>query len=594
MSERLMAAVANAPVTPALQGLITRAGTYAGAQGHRTVKLEHLLLTLTEDGEAVHLLETCSVDISRLRTEIAQYLDHHDDRDPSGETIDPPPHPELLRAITHAAAAARGRAVGPPVVLAAVVGEGTTTAASLLSVQGFSFQAAVTALQQIAARARAQAGQGFAGHQPPQPQSAPQPASHQMHPVQPPHVRPPQAPPPPEPVPLRPPSRQGDAPTSPPAAVIGAEELMNSARRGIETARLPSPPPLPPRAFPEVVPNPPPPPAAVKPPASASHAPAMLRRPAPPPVSNPPPTYPGAPSDLFAPAQPAHPAAPSGERPRQHPSPPGGMPRPMPGERPYYGPRDAGSGAQRVQAPHHGTAAAQPQAARAPVQPPGYPQSPGEFDRSPAPHLEQVARRHPHGPPPSVSSSPSTSRTSPSTRQPEIGRLVETIPRRASVGDSRIVDVRVRRADIAGFMPAHTLRASPDGCAMQAVCVRLRAPDGGIAIETLTPETAWLDADAGGLADEYATWRWRLLPMMRGRRKLVLSLAVRRIGEEGLTAETNLPDQVFEVSVRPNITRALAWVGGIVATLVVGFVAGSFGKAIVSSTLSAIATLSSG
>ncbi|MEZ5843299.1 MAG: Clp protease N-terminal domain-containing protein [Hyphomicrobiaceae bacterium] len=537
-----MAAIAFAPVTPALRSLVARAGDYAAAQGHRTVKLEHLLLALTEDGDAAHLLETCAVDVSRLRTEIAQFLDHHDDRDPAGETVDPPPHGELVRAIQHAAAAARGRPVGPPVVLAAVVGEGTTTAASLLSVQGFSFQAAVTALQQIAARGRAQ----------PRPAEPPPPV----------RAAPPPQPVPGTPVALRPmPAPVAEAVQQP---APGADELLDAARRRIEGARPPvqgvQPLPL----------YPPQPTGSASPVAPAPRADQVVERTYPPrpeaAVSALPPTVP--PPYATTPTAVPQPQSPSHHQPLGHP----------------------------VQAhPHHAPPRPQP-APPQPAQPPTHPASrpilhpapPGDYARPPAPRLEQAHRRQQSAPAASAAGEPQHTRTL------EIGRLIENVPRRANVGSTRTVEVRLRRAEIAGYTPQHAQRSNPDGRVIHAVCVRLRAPEGGVTIETLTPETAWLDASAGGLADEFATWRWRVAPTLRGRRKLVLGLTVRRVGEEGLTAETNLPEQVFTVNVGPDVRSIATWAGGIAAALATGFAAGLFGNAIISGTLGVIARLGAG
>ena len=552
MSERLMAAIAFAPVAPALAGLVARAGNYAGQQGHRSVKLEHLLFALSEDGEAVHLLETCGVDVSRLRTEIAQYLDHHEDRDPSGETRDPPPHGELIRAIQHGAAAARGRTVTPSVVLAAIVGEGTTTSASLLSVQGFSFQAAVTALQQIAARARAQQQAA----PPPQPMAQPQPVAPPPQPVAPP---PQLAPPPqyqnapahaaPQPIALRPVAPE---PAISPAA--SAEDLIETARRRIETARQ-----------------------------IATSLPTPSSAPQGPPPGYTPVGQPAAWSQPTPPQATAAPTAPPSYAPPH--------PEPVATERTYPPHRELSSATQRTPAPVPPQPS--PVAPYQPVPPPRaqlHPAPPGDYARPPAPRLEQAPPRRasPATQPPAASAQPQHARTI------EIGRLIENVPRKATVGEARTVEVRLRRAEIAAYTPSHSQRVNPDGRLIHAVCVRLRAPDGGLLVETLSPETAWLDANSGGLADEFATWRWRVTPAVRGRRKLVLGVTVRRVGEEGLTAETSFPEQVFEVAVAASVGRTMTWAGGLAAALAAGFVAGFFGNAIVSGTLSAIARIGAG
>jgi ATP-dependent Clp protease ATP-binding subunit ClpA len=44
--------------------------------GHEYATLEHLLLALTEDQDAVEVLRACSVDLDRLRREVLNYLDN--------------------------------------------------------------------------------------------------------------------------------------------------------------------------------------------------------------------------------------------------------------------------------------------------------------------------------------------------------------------------------------------------------------------------------------------------------------------------------------------------------------------------------------
>ncbi len=80
------------------------------------------------------------------------------------------------------------------------------------------------------------------------------------------------------------------------------------------------------------------------------------------------------------------------------------------------------------------------------------------------------------------------------------GPLVETIPRQMRVGAPAAAQVRIGRDKVDGLV--HLLmggRAThrPDAVAAQALTVRLRAPEGGFAIEALTPETQWVEPAAG-------------------------------------------------------------------------------------------------
>ena len=47
--------------------------------------------------------------------------------------------------------------------------------------------------------------------------------------------------------------------------------------------------------------------------------------------------------------------------------------------------------------------------------------------------------------------------------------------------------------------------------------MRLRAPNGGFAIEAMTPETQWIEGVANPVHDDTALWRWTIVPQRRGR-----------------------------------------------------------------------------
>lgn len=127
---------------------LERAFDYARQGEREQVALEHLLLALTEDKEAIAVLDACNVSIDRLRTDVAGYLGRlgggaAKDSEPVADAI-------MLRTIKHAEAAAKqsGRAkLTGAIVLAAIVGEGTSNAATLLQGQGLTFQGALAALQ---------------------------------------------------------------------------------------------------------------------------------------------------------------------------------------------------------------------------------------------------------------------------------------------------------------------------------------------------------------------------------------------------------------------------------------------------------------
>src|SRR3972149_3251258 len=58
-----------------LEQTLHRALACANARHHEFATLEHLLLALTEDQDAVAVLRACGVDVSRLRHELMHYVD---------------------------------------------------------------------------------------------------------------------------------------------------------------------------------------------------------------------------------------------------------------------------------------------------------------------------------------------------------------------------------------------------------------------------------------------------------------------------------------------------------------------------------------
>ena len=59
-----------------LEETVRRAAAFASDRRHEFVTLEHLLLSLTEDQDAVAVLRACGVDLEKLREDLLTYLDH--------------------------------------------------------------------------------------------------------------------------------------------------------------------------------------------------------------------------------------------------------------------------------------------------------------------------------------------------------------------------------------------------------------------------------------------------------------------------------------------------------------------------------------
>lgn len=539
------------PMSPYLTATLTRAADYATAQSHREVTLEHLLLALAEDPEATVVLKSSSVDLTRLTAEVSDFLGRSDDRiEPtSGQPI--AISADLRRILEAAAAAARQgrrREINGAIVLAAIVGDGKSTAANLLRVQGLTFEEAIRALQ----RATPQPAPTPA--QPPAPAPQPQPPYHQ--------------PPvdfgePPKPDLTRP-ATPNNAPATPPTT----EEILASARERLQSRSPPAPPV-------EPTPAPAPQPAPVQQP-----VPAPLPRANYPDLGGPPTRPVAAPAPMPAPA-PAHDYEPE--------LPSFGSERPGVGhddDIPAYIRKRAGASEGLNEGDWE-----------APIPPPGpYPNVP-EPEAPPAPAQIPASARFGGGVRSRPAAPPDAPRTGPSQAAErrragsgpfvgscpliEAGQLVENIPRRMRVGIPVVVEARIARADVKAL--AEGLQGG--GAAFRhevvvtkAMSVRLRAPDGGFSIENRSPETQWIENVLGLGSDDFASWRWTVTPRTRGRRQLQLIVSARTVGSDGMTAETALPDQLVDVKVAVNYVRTLGkWTGWILAAVIGGLFA-KFGE----------------
>jgi hypothetical protein len=132
---------------------LRRAQLYAEEQGHRQVTLEHLLLALTEDPDALAVFEASRIDVDRLRDDVAGYVSRIPDR-VSGEGGEPMMSPDLSKVVDAARQAAqqsRRQVVNGAIVLAALIGEGRSPAAEFLKTHGLTFEEAIRTLQARAA-----------------------------------------------------------------------------------------------------------------------------------------------------------------------------------------------------------------------------------------------------------------------------------------------------------------------------------------------------------------------------------------------------------------------------------------------------------
>src|SRR5258706_548088 len=270
MAQGYIDALSWVPKSRNLAASLARAYDYAKAQGHASVTLEHLLLALLSDPDASLVLHASNVDLGRLNADLSTYLAGKQERKAAAPAADPTAGEGLLRIVEYASAAAqqsRRREINGAIVLAAVVGDGRSAAASMLRAQGLTFEEAIKALQRATAAGGARpAGDEAGAARAPSPAQVTEPR---------PAVPPREAAPPPPPAPAPAPPRaapvqprlpgapaQGAAAHAPShangAALQSMDEILAATRLRLDAARA--------AAQPSAAPAPPPQPSGPTPP----------------------------------------------------------------------------------------------------------------------------------------------------------------------------------------------------------------------------------------------------------------------------------------------------------------------------------------
>lgn len=148
-------------------------------------------------------------------------------------------------------------------------------------------------------------------------------------------------------------------------------------------------------------------------------------------------------------------------------------------------------------------------------------------------------------------------------------------------GVTERVEIRLARAhaaDLTSGMEGGGAAWSHDMMVAKAMSVRVRAPEGGFFIETVSPETQWIDNQFLDAGENYASWRFLITPQSRGWSELQIVVSARTVGSEGLAAETAFPDQTIDVKVRTNYGRAMLKGLGWIAAAVAGGAIAKFGE----------------
>ncbi|MBX9683058.1 MAG: hypothetical protein K2X41_04640, partial [Hyphomicrobium sp.] len=159
------------------------------------------------------------------------------------------------------------------------------------------------------------------------------------------------------------------------------------------------------------------------------------------------------------------------------------------------------------------------------------------------------------------------------------GLLAENIPRTMRVAQPERIEIRIAKASITGITTGKSGGTiwQHDITVTQAMSVRLRAPEGGFFIETVSPETMWIENQVAFAQDDFASWRFIVTPQTRGRAPLQIVVSA-RVTHDGVAADTALPDQIIDVQVRANITRSLGRSLGWIVAAIMGGALAKFGE----------------
>lgn len=127
--------------SPGMEASLHRSVALATARQHSYTTIEHLLLALTEDADAVAVLEACKVDVLRLRRTLIGYIDDELLLLVQKEPTEPPPtagfHRVVQRTVIQLQASDGGDATGAN-LLASMFSETESHAFVFLSEQGMT------------------------------------------------------------------------------------------------------------------------------------------------------------------------------------------------------------------------------------------------------------------------------------------------------------------------------------------------------------------------------------------------------------------------------------------------------------------------
>lgn len=128
-------------LSPNLEETIHRSMDYATQRRHEFATLEHLMLGLCEDPDAVHVLRACDVETDRLSSDLIGHIDEELDYLVCDYPVDPRPSDSFTRALQRAAihvqSTSRDKVTGAN-VLVAIFSERESHAVYFLQEQGMT------------------------------------------------------------------------------------------------------------------------------------------------------------------------------------------------------------------------------------------------------------------------------------------------------------------------------------------------------------------------------------------------------------------------------------------------------------------------
>jgi len=129
-------------LSESLERSLQRAIAIAGAGRHERATLEHLLLALTDDADAVAVLRACDIDLERLRRNLTSYVDSELAQCDSGGSEDVKPLADIARvvqrAVIHVQSTTRRQQVTTADVLVEILAGRGSQAAAALDEQGMT------------------------------------------------------------------------------------------------------------------------------------------------------------------------------------------------------------------------------------------------------------------------------------------------------------------------------------------------------------------------------------------------------------------------------------------------------------------------